>query len=74
MEQAVLPQKDVANLLSTHFVTVILDIDEHMLPEGFGYYAVPTFFVIDEKGKLIDKAVGGADAKEFLGYLRKFAK
>ena len=74
MEQAVLPQKDVANLLSTHFVTVILDIDEHMLPEGFGYYAVPTFFVIDTKGKLLDKAVGGANAREFLEYLQKFVR
>jgi len=74
MEQAVLPQKDVANLLDKHFVTVILDIDDHMLPEGFGYFAVPTFYVIDKNGKKIDRAVGGATAEEFLGYLKNFVK
>ena len=74
MEQAVLPQKDVADLLAKHFVTVILDIDDHMLPEGFGYFAVPTFYVIDAKGKKLDRAVGGADAETFLAFLRKFVK
>ncbi|WP_292662806.1 hypothetical protein [Nitratifractor sp.] len=74
MEQAVLPQKDVAKLLSDHFVTVILDIDNDMLPEGFGYYAVPTFFVINPKGKLLDKAVGGADVETFREYLENFVK
>ena len=72
MEQAVLPQKDVAKLLSKHYVTVVLDIDDDMLPEGFGYYAVPTFFVIDSHGKLLDKAVGGADAETFRQYLENF--
>ena len=72
MEQAVLPQKDVANLLKKHFITVVLDIDDHMLPEGFGYFAVPTFYVIDSEGKKLDRAVGGANAQEFLSFLKKF--
>ena len=72
MEQVVLPQKDVADMLEKHFVTVILDIDDHMLPEGFGYFAVPTFYVIDTKGKKLDRAVGGADAETFLEFLEKF--
>ncbi len=74
MEQAVLPQKDVADLLAKHFVTVILDIDDHMLPEGFGYFAVPTFYVIDSEGKKLDRAVGGANTEVFLEFLRKFVK
>ncbi len=74
MEQAVLPQKDVADLLAKHFVTVILDIDDDMLPEGFGYFAVPTFYVIDAKGNKLDRAVGGADVQTFLEFLQKFIK
>ncbi len=74
MEQDVLPQKDVANLLKKHFVLVVLDIDNDMLPEGFGYFAVPTFYVVDEQGKKLDRAVGGVGAKEFLEYLQNFVK
>ena len=59
-------------MLEKHFVTVILDIDDHMLPEGFGYFAVPTFYVIDAKGKKLDRAVGGADAETFLEFLGQF--
>jgi hypothetical protein len=43
-----------------------------MLPEGFGYFAVPTFFVVTEKGRLLDRAVGGIDATGFLEYLEGF--
>jgi len=53
-------------------VTVVLDIDDDMLPEGFGYFAVPTFYIIDAKGKKLDRAVGGAGAGEFLEYLQNF--
>jgi len=74
MEQAVLPQKDVANLIKKHFVLVVLDIDDDMLPEGFGYFAVPTFYIVDEHGKKLDRAVGGATTEEFLGYLKNFVK
>nr|WP_042203639.1 hypothetical protein [Nitratifractor salsuginis] len=74
MEQAVLPQRDVANLLKKHFVLVVLDIDDDMLPEGFGYFAVPTFYVLDEHGKKLDRAVGGVGAEEFLDYLENFVK
>jgi thioredoxin-related protein len=74
MEQAVLPQKDVANLLKKHFALVVLDIDDNMLPEGFGYFAVPTFYVVDEHGKKLDRAVGGVGAEEFLSYLKRFVK
>ncbi len=74
MEQDVLPQKDVADLLKKHYVLVVLDIDDDMIPEGFGYFAVPTFYVVDSTGKKIDRAVGGVDAKEFLQYLKQFVK
>ncbi|WP_457606005.1 hypothetical protein [Nitratifractor sp.] len=53
---------------------MVLDIDDHMLPEGFEYYAVPTFFIVDSHGKLLDRAVGGIDARGFLGYLQRFVK
>ena len=70
MKQDVFTQKKVASYLSKHFVPVMLDIDSDMLPEGFGFFAVPTFFVVSEKGKQIDKVVGGANAQGFLEYLK----
>lgn len=45
-----------------------------MLPEGFGYFAVPTFYVINKSGKRLDRAVGGIGANEFLEYLKNFIK
>lgn len=74
MKQDVFPQKEVTGFLSKHFIPVILDIDEDMLPEGFEYYAVPTFFVVSEKGKLIERVVGGANKVQFLEYLRGVLK
>jgi len=74
MKQDVFTQKKVTGFLSKHFVSVMLDIDKDMLPEGFSFYAVPTFYVVDEKGKLIERVVGGADADQFLEYLGKVLK
>jgi len=74
MKQDVFPQKDVTGFLSKHFIPVVLDIDDDMLPEGFEYYAVPTFFVATEKGTLIERVVGGADKVQFLEYLRGVLK
>ena len=74
MKQDVFTQKKVADFLTTHFTPVMLDIDDDMLPEGFGFFAVPTFYIINEKGKLINRAVGGADSKQFLEYLEMYVK
>ena len=74
MKQDVFPQKEVAGFLSKNFIPVVLDIDDDMLPEGFVYYAVPTFFVASEKGILVERVVGGADKQQFLEYLRNVLK
>jgi thioredoxin-related protein len=71
MKQDVFTQKSVASYLSKNFVPVMLDIHDDMLPEGFSYYAVPTFFIVSPEGKLIERVVGGAKAKDFLDYLKK---
>ena len=74
MKQDVFTQKKVSSFLFKHFTPVVLDIDSDMLPEGFSYCAVPTFYVVDEKGKLIERVVGGADADQFLEYFGKVLK
>jgi len=74
MKQDVFTQKKVASYLSENFIFVILDIDNDMLPEGFSFYAVPTFFVVDEKGKQLDRVVGGADATQFFEYIKEHSK
>jgi len=72
MKRSVFTQKKVTSFLSTHFVPVVLDIDDDMLPEGFSFFAVPTFYIINEKGKLVDRVVGGANSTQFLEYLKTY--
>ncbi len=74
MKQDVFTQKKVASFLSKHFIPVMLDIDNDMLPEGFSFFAVPTFYVVSEDGKLINRVVGGANAKQFIEYLKLYKK
>jgi len=71
MKQAVLPQKEVANYLDKHFIPVMLEINDDRLPKGFSYYATPTFFVVSPDGKSVERVVGGANASQFLDYLKK---
>lgn len=70
MKQDVFTQKKVASFLSRNFVSVELDVDKDELVEGFSVVAVPTFYVLTEKGKMIDAVVGGANAKQFVDYLK----
>jgi len=74
MKQDVFTQKNIASYLSKNFIPVVLDIDSDNLPKGFDYYAVPTFYVVGEDGKIINRIVGGANAKQFLEYLKTYAK
>ena len=71
MKQVVFPQKKVISFLSSHFVPVVLDIEDDTLPEGFGYIGVPTFYIISENGKKIGMMLGGADAKRFVEKLKE---
>jgi len=66
MKQVVFPQKKVTAFLSSHFVFVALDISDDILPKGFGYIGVPTFYIISEQGKKIGMFLGGMSAKRFL--------
>ncbi len=70
MKQVVFPQKKVADFLSSHFVLLMLDIEDNVLPKGFGYIGVPTFFIISENGKKIGIVLGGNDAKRFIKVLK----
>jgi len=71
MKQDVFIQKSVASYLAKNFVPVMLDVEDDILPEGFSYYAVPTFFIVSPEGKSLERVVGGTDAKHFLEYLKK---
>jgi thioredoxin-related protein len=71
MKQVVFPQKKVATFLSSHFVPVVLDIEDDALPEGFGYIGVPTFYIISEKGKKLGMMLGGASADRFIKKLKE---
>ncbi len=74
MKQVVFPQKKVASFLSSHFITVALDIQSDKLPKDFGYIGIPTFYIISQKGKKIGILLGGSSAKRFIEKLKKKMK
>ncbi len=74
MKQVVFPQKKVTNFLSSHFVPLVLDIEDSVLPKGFSYIGVPTFFIVNKNGKKINTILGGNDAKRFIEVLTKKLK
>jgi len=71
MKQVVFPQKKVISFLSSHFVPVVLDIEDDILPKGFGYIGVPTFYIISENGKKMGMMLGGMNAKRFVEKLKE---
>lgn len=71
MEKDVLHHSDVRDLLSRHFVAVLVDSDQH--PELIGQFEIkslPTDVVIAPDGVVLLKAEGGRDRKTYLSQMR----
>ncbi len=66
MKQVVFPQKKVVSMLKKNFVPIVLDVKDDVLPKGFDFIGVPTFYVIDENGKKIGVVLGGMSEEKFL--------
>ena len=69
MAREVFSQSDVGDFFNVHFVNVLMDMET---PEGkeinelFGVHAYPTFFIINEDGKLQHRIVGARPKAQFL--------
>lgn len=69
MERSVYTDDAVAKYYNANFINVKLDMEVGegiKLAEQFGIRAYPTLLFIDPSGKILHKAVGALDEKEFL--------
>jgi len=66
MKEKVFTDEAVAAYMQKHFAVLYKDIHTDELPDGFGYYGIPTMFIIDKEGRLIKKIIGSSRAKPFL--------
>lgn len=78
MKKNVLPRQDVAQLLQSRFVPVIIDGTSPNSPnqeifERHGVQAIPTFIILSPAGKELARATGGMSASEFLAFLQPHA-
>ena len=66
MKQKVFQEANVQAYMDRYFVVLEKDIDHDDLPEGFGYFGIPTMFFIDREGRQIAKVIGSSRADAFL--------
>jgi thiol-disulfide isomerase/thioredoxin len=69
MANTVFPQVEVGEYFNAHFVNLKLNAEKEgkELAEKLGVNAYPTFFILNEKGEVVDKKVGGSsDVKGFI--------
>ncbi len=72
MEKDVLHHVEVRDLLSRHFVAVMIDSDQHPeLTSQFEIKSLPTDVIIAPDGAVALKAEGGRDRKTYLAQLRR---
>ncbi|WP_295938754.1 thioredoxin family protein [uncultured Alistipes sp.] len=77
MTRDVFPRKDVGEYMNARFICVKYDgekdADGVALVKDYGIKSVPTFLVFDASGKLVDRAVGGMEAADFLKSISRIA-
>ncbi|MBN2895087.1 MAG: thioredoxin fold domain-containing protein [Campylobacterales bacterium] len=65
MKEKVFIDPEVAERLTRDFVIIEKDINRDELPEGFAYIGIPTLFVLDANGSLIETVIGSRRAGVF---------
>ena len=66
MKQKVFQDAEVKAYMDRYFVVLEKDIHQDELPDGFGYFGIPTMFFIDREGKEIGKVIGSSRPGTFL--------
>jgi len=70
MKDVVFKDEKVLKYIQQHYVVLALDIQKDILPKGFDYIGIPTFFFLDKDAKEKNKIIGGSKAKLFLQKLK----
>ena len=69
MKREVFAEQEVAKLINTQVIPVIIDIDNpetKTLVKHYKVGATPTTIIVDAEGKVLDYAVGKIEKKKFL--------
>ena len=74
MEREVLTSDMIVKKLQKDFVPVEVDVYESALPMGLKYKVTPTFFFLDENGKLLKTVPGAFDKEDFMTILKDVKK
>lgn len=74
MKRQVFADKEVAMIVNSQNIAVMIDIDAPKTKELVAYYkigATPTTVIVDSEGKVLDYAVGKIGKKKFLELIRQ---
>lgn len=74
MERITFSKKSVQDVLNNKFVSFRAEEDEYSKLPISGSFGIPTYFILDQKGKMIQKYVGARDEKSFLNLLKTYEK
>jgi len=66
MKQKVFRDTEVKAYMDRYFVVMEKDIHNDELPDGFGYFGIPTIYFIDREGKQVGKVIGSSRPGAFL--------
>ena len=75
MKREVFADKEVAKVINSQFIPLIIDIDDpnnKVLVQHYNVHSTPTTLIVDAEGIVLDKAVGKIDKKEFIKIITKF--
>ena len=70
MKDVVFKDEEVLKYIQEHYVVLALDIQKDILPKGFDYIGIPTFFFLNKDAKEKNQIIGGSKAKLFLQKLK----
>ena len=70
MKDVVFKDNKTLKYIDEHFIVLTLDIDHDVLPKGFDFVGIPTFFIVDKNLKKQGKIIGGSKANIFLQKLK----
>ena len=70
MKDVVFKDKKMLKYMDEHFIVLTLDIDHDVLPKGFDFVGIPTFFIVDKNLKKQGRILGGSKANIFLQKLK----
>jgi thioredoxin-related protein len=74
MKEVIFKDEKVKKALEKYNLVEIDITKKDLVPKGYKYIGVPTFFFLDKNGTIISQKDGGAREKEFIKMLQKVAK